>query len=344
MHPTAGAHPSDPTAPPLRAKSRCGSLVLAGMTPQGDVWTPLRCKSWGCERCRGWLAAKWSATLTACVAFVPRAFVTITLSPAELLRRGISLTDYAAQCAFLRLAWSRLVRAARREFGNCSFLRVYEYHSGRWDARHGVYNHRLHIHALVDSPAPAGGYSMEAFESGACGLGELYERERDWWAQAASRFGLGRTLAYTVTSMSVKMYLLKYTTKLKPAAYRHKVRMIGTSRDVRHPEAEPATGIWGIVRDGDQKAKGTLFDRLTQTARAFGEVEVAKGSNPVAFGPAGILGGCGLTVDGQGRWWLASDAAGMAGSSDAAVRFFDCALDGRPNEALTSACASSVKS
>lgn len=324
------------TAPRVRRNTRCLSSVLVMRGAQGDSWVPLRCKSWGCRRCRPKLAARWGHTLRhhKVLGFDPRRFLTITLDPGEIAKRcgcvaclaelegrdfesrpdGCLLLDYGWQQKFLHRAWTRLIARVRRVAGKVSFWRVYEFHAGAYDAKRRIYNYRLHLHALVDSSLCGGGVSKEAAAKHGLPSSTVYDPRFDKWAEYAAALGLGRTICYDLPpGVDCWGYVFKYSAKLKPTAYERKLRLVSCSRDIKHPasgkhgEYEKAFVLVCSKRlpfkvEEAVSGAGGLSAFLSYLGRRKGVALVASGS--MVTGPPGCLDKLlpdGLPVDNWGR-------------------------------------------
>lgn len=235
--------------PTLRRRGVCGWCAFV-RSSDGAAW-PAPCKSWSCRWCSRRMARAWTKRLEE-NGFVPRVFLTVTIDPAELEKLGIALDDYVQQRAWLLDRLRCLWQWARRQ-GTLRYFRVYEWHRGELDGRRwrrdgcpedlGPYeNHRLHMHALVETEVPGGGVK----DGG-------YRQTRDRWRAQAIALGLGReSRAYSLPAdasvNAVRRYVLKYTCKRKSAAHRYRVRLVAASRGLGSRKPRSEKGDSGVTR------------------------------------------------------------------------------------------------
>lgn len=256
--------------PAVKRNSGCGRRSLIGIGSENTTISSLLCKSWSCDFCRPRLTSKWSNTVYATEQqgiWSPTVFLTITLDPSHFekkckcvacqsLRSGKKfkgkrpnkclLLDYRVQSEFLRKAWTRLIARLRRIYGFCQYVRVWEYHSGGWDSKRKINNWRLHLHALLDCDAPAGGYTPDGLIAANKSVASLYSSERDVYAKWAKELGLGISKALYVPSEAVRGYITKYMGKRKPSVYRWRVRLVGCSRKIKHSKNK-SEGEWFVL-------------------------------------------------------------------------------------------------
>lgn len=239
-----------------RGHYACGRNGL--YRPSDGTVRPLRCKSWACRRCAAWHAARWTERLVI-ADFQPNVFVTFTLDPERLAADGIGLEDYRGQHRWLLAAMRKVWQIVRRETNEACerwaanpvgpppravrYWRVYEWHRGDWDRKRQVENHRMHVHALVESVVDGGGTR------------ETYDRNADPWRAIANRAGLGIALAYDLPAERTKAealslarnYCAKYLSKQKSAAHAYRVRLTASSRGIPPLEKEPCTDPMHLV-------------------------------------------------------------------------------------------------
>jgi len=267
---------ADATAPVLRRSWEwcgLGSLLLVrdGLLSS----RPLLCHSWACDTCRAAIVRRWCETLERSRkqgTFLPRVFLTVTMSPACLARDGVGLTDWAAQRDWFQRKLTALWRRARRAFGRLSYWRVYEWHRGLWNPDWRVHNHRLHLHAIVDSDAPGGGFGPAARRLD--GLLPRYERDLDWWARTCEELGIGLAKAYTLDDsqgLAAMRYCAKYASKKKHDGNGVRIRLASCSQDIRHaprPSTVEDGDRWGVVTVHD--ARISIFAELERRAAVLG--------------------------------------------------------------------------
>lgn len=265
-----------PTAPLARTSQRsCGRHGLACVDGNGLATVrPVLCLSWGCARCAPLLARRWARTFEHC-GFRPTAFVTLTLDPRRLtaectcvhcwterhpgtpldtLRKLVPrspachLTDYPRHRRFLAARLKMLYRRLRRRYGPLQYFRIYEFHGGAFDAHRRVNNHRLHVHLLMRTAAPHGGYPLAILRRLRRPDLQPYRAAHDVIGHYATEAGFGRSEATgLVDDGAARSYVHKYTCKRKSAVHRYRVRLVATSRDIRHAAAPQSTSTWHFV-------------------------------------------------------------------------------------------------
>lgn len=211
--------------PPLaKAPAYCRRLVL-WCEKRGTVgsWQPLNCGSWSCEHCRPFVTQRLRTRLYQ-AQFVAALFVTLTLDPRQLARRGIGPVEYRAQATWIRRAYTRLIARVRRNFGTTKYVMVKEFQRALdWL---GKPNGRLHAHVLLETDAD--GASVREYAM-ALGFGAQLD------VQLIREVG------------DCYDYLRKYMTKGQPQSYDFRVRRFSASRGVMAPLVrEPSEGTWRL--------------------------------------------------------------------------------------------------
>jgi len=264
----------DPTLPADRRSQRSCQVATLAVVQPGGGWrlVPARCRSWGCVQCARFLAARWQHTLAGSK-FAAERFVTITLDPQRLAELGI-LRDYEAQRDFLRRKLQSLWQWLRRRYGKLRYFRALEFHSGKFDKRRRIFNHRLHVHALIATEVqlPCAGFSPFACQRDPSLA--PYDRARDVVADRAAKLGLGLTKTYSLTSETVRegkrdavlAYVWKYCCKQKSGSHRYRLRMATCSRCIRHARnpflqenAEFLAVLWPALKAGPGRPLLALY-------------------------------------------------------------------------------------
>lgn len=234
--------------------------------------------SWGCSRCSKLLAKRWAGTFMLCD-FEPTAFLTITLDPAKLEREcrcgtctakhsphllepweldafrvwgrqpNCLLLDYPAQHRWIGERLQQLYRRLRRRYGRLRYFRVYEFHRGLPDPKRKIRNHRIHVHLLVSTACPHGGFAPKQKARWRRPDLPSYEKTADILAEFARQAGFGRCEATgLISDDAAAAYATKYTCKRKSDCHRYRIRMCSCDRSIRHAQRPKDTaGIFAFL-------------------------------------------------------------------------------------------------
>jgi len=116
----------------FRSWEQCGTGAIVGSSEDGNVKVviPLRCKTWACSECAKKLTKRWIARI---MSGHPERFFTLTTNPANVKGTYGSILR-------IKLAWPKLVRLIRKEFGRFEYAAALEINKSGFAHLHVVFS------------------------------------------------------------------------------------------------------------------------------------------------------------------------------------------------------------